>query len=94
MSTKTLRKQTIEPEVVTPITNTIPDADLLEFVGHVPHFLKIDSRHIHADKFRVNVWTQEFHDGHFVPQNSIAKTFYVKYESGIIYDETVNGGKV
>jgi len=79
----------VEPETVTPIRETIPDEQLREFVGKVPKLLKIDSCHVNADKFRINVWTEEFKDERVIPSFSIVKSYYVKYEDGVIYDETI-----
>lgn len=88
-ATKRKPRTRVEPEKVSPIKETIPDDQLREFVGKVPNLLKIDSCHIHADKFRVNVWTEEFKDERVVPTFSIVKSYYVKYEDGCIYDETI-----
>ena len=88
-ATKRKPRTRVEPEKVSPIKETIPDDQLREFVGKVPNLLKIDSCHIHADKFRVNVWTEEFKDERVVPTFSIVKSYYVKYEDGVIYDETI-----
>ena len=79
----------VEPETVTPIRETIPDEQLREFVGKVPNLLRIDSCHVHTDKFRINVWTEEFKDERVIPSFSIVKSYYVKYEDGVIYDETI-----
>ena len=88
-ATKRKPRTKVEPETVTPIKETIPDGQLREFVGKVPNLFKIDSCHIHSDKYRINVWTQEFKNERVVPTSKIAKSYYVKYEDGVIYDETI-----
>jgi hypothetical protein len=82
-------KKRVEREPVTPISKTIPDNELREFVGKVPNLLKIDSVNVNNDKWRINVWIEEFKDERVVPSFTIVKSFYVKYEEGVIYDETI-----
>ena len=55
-------KKKVEREPVTPISKTIPNNELREFVGKVPNLLKIESVNVNNDKFRINVWTEEFKD--------------------------------
>ena len=88
-ATKRKPKTKVEPEKVSPIRGAIPDEQLREFVGKVPNLLKIDSHHIHSDKFRINVWKEEFKDERVVPTHSIVRSYYVKYEDGVIWDETI-----
>jgi len=82
-------KKRVEREPVTPISKTIPDNELREFVGKIPNLLKIDSVNVNNDKWRINVWTEEFKDERVVPSFTIVKSFYVKYDDGVIYDETI-----
>ena len=82
-------KKRVEREPVTPISKTIPDNELREFVGKVPNLLKIDSVNVNNDKWRINVWIEEFKDERVVPSFTIVKSFYVKYDDGVIYDETI-----
>mgnify|MGYP003636903700 CR=1 FL=1 len=79
----------INQETVTPIRKTIPDSELREFIGKVPKLLKIDSVNVNNDKWRINVWTEEFKDERIIPTYAIVKSFFVKYEDGVIYDETI-----
>jgi len=83
------KSKKVKQETVTPISKTIPDSELREFVGKVPNLLKIDSINVTNDKFRINVWTEEFKDERVIPSFKIVKSFYVKYEEGVIYDETI-----
>ena len=85
------KSKKVKKETVTPISRTIPDSELREFVGKVPNLLRIDSTNVNNDKFRINVWTEEFKDERIVPSFTIVKSFYVKYEEGVIYDETISG---
>ena len=87
--TKKKAKKKVEREPVTPISKTIPDSELREFVGKVPKLLKIDSINVNNDKWRINVWTEEFKDERIIPSFKIVKSFYVKYDDGVIYDETI-----
>ena len=82
-------KKKVKREPVTPISKTIPDSELREFVGKVPNLLKIDSVNVNNDKWRINVWTEEFKDERVIPSFTIVKSFYVKYDDGVIYDETI-----
>ena len=82
-------KKKVEREPVTPISKTIPDNELREFVGKVPNLLKIESVNVNNDKWRINVWTEEFKDERVIPNFTIVKSFYVKYDDGVIYDETI-----
>ena len=87
---KTAEKpQKVKRETITPISNTIPSRELAEFVGKVPNLLKIDSININNDKWRINVWTEEFKDGRLMATYTIVKSFFVKYDEGVIYDETI-----
>jgi pyruvate/2-oxoglutarate dehydrogenase complex dihydrolipoamide acyltransferase (E2) component len=83
---KSFRK--VEPEAVTPIGKTIPQ-EILESFASVPHQYKIDAINITGNKWRLNYWSKHFEEGRVVPTNRITKSFYVRYESGIVYDETV-----
>ena len=82
-------KKKVEREPVTPISKTIPNSELREFVGKVPNLLKIESVNVNNDKFRINVWTEEFKDERLIATYTIVKSFYVKYDDGVIYDETI-----
>jgi hypothetical protein len=82
--------QKVKQETVTPISKTIPKSELSEFVGAVPNLSKIDSVNVYNGKFRINVWTREFKNEQIVPTNTIVKSFYVKYEEGVIYNETIS----
>ena len=86
-----VKPKKVMQETVTPISKTIPSNELTEFVGVVPNLLKIDSINIHNEKFRINVWTQEIRPDRIMKESKIVKTFYVKYEDGVIYDETISG---
>ena len=86
-----VKPKKVKQETVTPISKTIPRNELSEFVGVVPNLLKIDSINIHNEKFRINVWTQEIRPDRIMKESKIVKTFYVKYEDGVIYDETISG---
>ena len=86
-----VKPKKVKQETVTPISKTIPSNELTEFVGVVPNLLKIDSINIHNEKFRINVWTQEIRPDRIMKESKIVKTFYVKYEDGVIYDETISG---
>ena len=87
---KTAEKpQKVKRETITPISTTIPSRELAEFVGKVPNLSKIDSINVHNDKFRINVWKQEREADRIITINTIVKSFYVKYEDGVIYDETI-----
>ena len=87
---KTAEKpQKVKRETITPISTTIPSRELAEFVGKVPNLLKVDSININNDKWRINVWTGEFKDERIIPSFKIVKSFYVKYDDGVIYDETI-----
>ena len=88
-ATKEKAKIKVEREPVTPISKTIPDSELREFVGEVPNLSKIDSINVHNDKFRINVWKREREVDRIMAINTIVKSFYVKYEDGVIYDETI-----
>ena len=83
------KSKRVKKETVTPISRTIPDGELREFVGKVPNLLKIDSINVNNDKFRINVWTEEFKNERIIPTYTIVKSFYVKYEEGVIYDEII-----
>lgn len=82
-------KKKVEREPVTPISKTIPDSELREFVGKVPNLLKIESVNVNNDKWRINVWTEEFKDERLIATYTIVKSFFVKYDDGVIYDETI-----
>ena len=82
-------KKKVEREPVTPISKTIPNSELREFVGKVPNLLKIESVNVNNDKWRINVWTEEFKDERLIATYTIVKSFFVKYEEGVIYDETI-----
>jgi len=82
-------KKKLKRETVTPISKTIPDSELREFVGKVPNLLKIESVNVNNDKWRINVWTEEFKDERLIATYTIVKSFYVKYDDGVIYDETI-----
>jgi len=82
-------KKKVEREPVTPISKTIPNSELREFVGKVPNLLKIESVNVNNDKWRINVWTEEFKDERLIATYTIVKSFYVKYDDGVIYDETI-----
>ena len=88
-TTKKKAKRKVEREPVTPISKTISNSELREFVGKVPNLLKIDSININNDKWRINVWTEEFKDGRLMATYTIVKSFFVKYDEGVIYDETI-----
>ena len=88
-TTKKKAKRKVEREPVTPISKTISNSELREFVGKVPNLLKIDSININNDKWRINVWTEEFKDGRLMSTYTIVKSFFVKYDEGVIYDETI-----
>lgn len=83
---KSFRK--VEPEAVTPIGKTIPKEALMEFAS-VPYQYKVDAINITGNKFRLNYWSKHLEEGRVVPTNRITKSFYVRYEDGIIYNETV-----
>ena len=83
------KSKKVKQETVTPISKTITDSELRAFVGKVPNLLKIDSINVTNDKFRINVWTEEFKDERVIPSFKIVKSFYVKYEEGVIYHETI-----
>lgn len=83
---KSFRK--VEPEVVTPIGKTIPEETLMEFAS-VPYFYKVDAINITGNKFRLNYWSKVINEGRVIASFRIAKSFYVRYEDGIIYDETI-----
>ena len=83
------KSKKVKQETVTPISKTIPDSELREFVGKVPNLLKIDSININNDKWRINVWTEEFKDGRLMATYTIVKSFFVKYSEGCIWDETI-----
>ena len=82
-------KKKVEREPVTPISRTIPNSELREFVGKVPNLLKIESVNVNNDKWRINVWTEEFKDERLIATYTIVKSFYVKYSEGCIWDETI-----
>ena len=86
-----VKPKKVKQETFTPISKTIPSNELSEFVGVVPNLLKIDSINIHNEKFRINVWAQEIKPDQIMKESKIVKTFYVKYEDGVIYDETISG---
>ena len=88
-TTKKKAKRTVEREPVTPISKTISNSELREFVGKVPNLLKIDSINTNNDKWRINVWTEEFKDGRLMATYTIVKSFFVKYSEGCIWDETI-----
>ena len=83
---KSFRK--VEPEAVTPIGKTIPEETLREFAS-VPHFYKVDAINITGNKFRLNYWSKVINEGRVIASFRIAKSFYVRYEDGVIYDETI-----
>ena len=70
-------KKKVEREPVTPISKTIPDNELREFVGKVPNLLKIESVNVNNDKWRINVWTEEFKDERLIATYTIVKSFFV-----------------
>jgi hypothetical protein len=88
-ATKRKPKTKVEREKVSPIKETIPDEQLREFVGKVPNLLKIESVNVNNDKWRINVWTEEFKDERLIATYTIVKSFYVKYSEGCIWDETI-----
>lgn len=67
----------------------IPLETLKEFVGDVQNLQKITARHIHESRFRVNVWIEELKDEHMFRSLSIAKSYFVHYHEGTIFDETI-----
>ena len=83
---KSFRK--VEPEAVTPIGKTIPEEILMEFAS-VPYFYKVDAINVTGNKFRLNYWSKVINEGRVIASFRIAKSFYVRYEDGIIYDETI-----
>ena len=66
----------------------IPQEVLKEFVGRVPHLMQITASHIYNNRFRVNVWTEQYFNNSIVPTIKIEKSFFVHYHEGIIIDET------
>jgi len=83
---KSFRK--VEPEAVTPIGKTIPEETLMEFAS-VPYFYKVDAINVTGNKFRLNYWSKVINEGRLIASFRIAKSFYVRYEDNIIYDETI-----
>jgi len=79
-------KEEVMPQKKSP---SIPEELLLEFVGNIPNLFKIDQHHIWNNRYRINVWTQEWAEGRFCPTNRIAKSFYLLYEDGKIFDKTI-----
>ena len=67
----------------------IPQEVLKEFVGRVPYLMQITAGHIYNNRFRVNVWTEQYFDGNVVPEIKIAKSYFVHYHEGVISDETI-----
>ena len=68
---------------------TIPLETLKEFVGDVKNLKTITARHICEHRFRVNVWIEEFKDENIFRSPSIAKSYFVHYHEGTIFDETI-----
>jgi len=68
---------------------SIPKEILLEFVGETLGLFRIDQHHIRNNHYRINVWTQEWNEGRFCPTNRIAKSFYILYANGKIFDKTI-----
>ena len=66
--------------------------DLLEhFVGHVENLWMIRAGHLWEDKYRINVWTEEWIDGWVTPKHEIVKSFFVQYHEAeqMILDKTI-----
>ena len=87
-ATKSKSFRKVEPEAVTPIGKTIPEETLMEFAS-VPYQYKVDAIHIHGNCWRLNYWSKRFEENRVVPTNRITKSFFVKYEDGIIWDLTI-----
>jgi hypothetical protein len=67
----------------------IPLETLKEFVGDVKNLKMITARHIYDNRFRVNVWIEEFKDENMFRSPNIAKSYFVHYHEGTILDETI-----
>ena len=67
----------------------IPQRVLKKFVGSVPYLMQITATHVYNNRFRVNVWTEQYFDDKVVPKIKIEKSFFVHYHDGIIIDETI-----
>jgi len=66
----------------------IPQDMLLDFIGYIPNFLKVDQHRIWKNKYRINVWTEYWQEGRICATHRIAKSFYVKYDGRKITDES------
>ncbi len=86
-SNKTMTKHTKKPKAE--IKSEIPQEVLKEFVGRVPYLMQITATHIYNNRFRINVWTEKYHDNKVVPTIRIAESYFVHYHEGVIIDETI-----
>ena len=69
----------------------IPQDVLEQFVGHTENLWMIKAGHLWDDKYRINVWTEEWIDGWVTPKHRIAKSFFVQYYDAeqMIIDKTI-----
>ena len=70
----------------------IPNETLMEFIGKVPDFHKVDCHNIVGNKFRVNVWTKLTKDDCVIPKFNLPVSYFVDYDvvSDTITDETIS----
>ncbi|SVA77489.1 uncharacterized protein METZ01_LOCUS130343 [marine metagenome] len=67
----------------------IPTRLLEDFVGHVPNLFMIKAIHLWENRFRVNVWTQEYQEDRVCPDYNIVKSYFVFYNGKRIIDRSI-----
>jgi hypothetical protein len=73
----------------TPKKPEIPIELLEDFVGHVPNLFMIKAIHLWENRFRVNVWTQEYLEDRVCPDYNIVKSYFVYYNGTRIIDRSI-----
>ena len=63
---------------------------LLKLTGTVKNHLKTDVIHLFANRYRINVWTEERRKDRLISHFNIPKSFFVYLEDGEFVDKTIS----
>ena len=62
---------------------------LKEFVGKVDNLWRLEAKHLWDNRFRINVWTEIYKEGHYCAFHQIEQSYFVHYINDKIVDKTI-----
>ena len=82
-------------EIKTEANKHIPESDIQDFLKskilpeHKSRIKEIKCSNLWANRFRIDVWMEEWEEGSFGPKVWIGYSYFVHYCEGLIIDKTI-----